>query len=178
MNVDLLKLRNAAIGTAMRKGLPYPEAQDFASFVLIRILSGKSNRDLKYQFLDYLRSEFGRYKGKIPPIGRRDEIPIASVPEEQLTSEFDDPTCELIQFCEENKIIDQRRVVFILYLKFGFTFQEIGDVLNVCEARVCQIFTAIKVKINGSARHRNITQNSRFVETNQRANKSITKRSS
>lgn len=142
--MDLLKLRQSAIRKAMFRGLSFELSQDFASSVIIRILEGKSNRDLNFMLIDYLRSTFGRTDGRFG----KEKVELTEYNDE-ITSSFDtDPNCILVKFCVTHKIGGFDRILFLLYLKYGFTLKEIGELFAMSEANASLRFGKIKKNLN------------------------------
>ncbi len=138
----ILSLRAIAIRRSMKKGFSFELAEDFASFVVIKMLEGKSNRDLNFQMIDFLRIEFGRTDGK----GKK---PIQTISFEELNKEIVSDfhissTCKFLEACKKKKIFGSERIVFLLHLKYGMKLCEVAEILNISSSRVHQIVDLAK----------------------------------
>lgn len=144
----------------MKKGYPQ-EAEDFAQWLMIKYLEGKSQYQLmRHSFSDYLTATQPTYKGKLIkrekflPVHAGDdesEVPIRGLNKfikaistvDPIESKLD---AKRLLRALRQKLNYREVLIFNLYYGRDFELKDIGRVLKLTEGRVSQIVTDIKWK--------------------------------
>lgn len=156
------RLRHMAIKYAYNFGQA-ENAQDFASYCVIRKYEGRAKQDLRHIFVDYVRETFGdkrastsraryldyknpRIIGEAPGDATGNTIYIDLPSENDYIARFE--TINAI------KLDGDHRTCFVLHAVFGLTSREIALCLGVTESRISQILSEAEKKLR--ALHNNV----------------------
>lgn len=118
-------------------------ADDCAQHVMLLYLEGKaSHQKIKHSIIDYLKSKFKTHDSKIEKSDAQAMIEVMSV----------DPRGKILNLFEVGRVIDLienkiDRSFFILYYKWGFSLNEIGECFACHESLVSTRLKKTRSKI-------------------------------
>lgn len=137
---ELVKFYKLCEIEARRKGYSEDVCSDFKSYAVVKILEGSTSTSPKLLLIDYLRSVKGK-KGT-----ERNAFLSAMQPTEagheaafEIEASGSSPETSLILSEMLGMLPERERLIVIWNVVEGWTNKEIGEKLDLTEARVCQL---------------------------------------
>jgi hypothetical protein len=134
---SLIKLRKVAIRYAMTKGRSFEDAQEFASYVIIKKIEVGKSVNLFFLYINWNEGEGRKRYDKIYDESENDDDRMNKVcvgVEQKNDMGWMDSISSLNQI---------NRAIVILFVKFGLRMHEIAVVFNLTESRISQIFSEV-----------------------------------
>lgn len=138
------QLLKASIGYALKKGL-IELAEDFGQYVVTEDLSGK-HKDIKYHYVDFMRSEFGNTRHKIGRARSEARKQSFEPNNDTLPCERSKPKriFDSMEVREYIKLMPRyQRAVFMLYCYWGFNQEEISELFGCTKSNVSQVIKTL-----------------------------------
>lgn len=151
------KLWRRALAVGQEAGLD-EQASDFAAWVTLEVLEGKSpSGELKFRLTDFRRKLYGRSGTEMGELQQKGTLYAAPIGEDIENGEvqavapaISQPLRRFIEILNDGDLTHFERLLIWAQYAYGITIQEIGDIIGVTESRVSQISTATIGKLRGS----------------------------
>lgn len=151
-SASLQKFRERACQSAMRKGFNEQDAEEFAQEYLLMLQTKGWRQTVNQALVDFTRQRLGRPRvpgdagdagGKIVPIPMSDFDDAGGENALSRVATVDPRVGERVPRFEElvRGASERGRLIFFLLFKWGFTNADIGEILDVSESRVSQLYS-------------------------------------